>query len=94
MIYVDDARIPATVGLYESKWSHLMAFPPDRDELIAFGKKIGLKPEWMQKDNNNILRHFDITDRMRNVAIARGATEITARELAIKVNECIKNNQP
>lgn len=47
------------------------------EELIAFAKKIALRPEWIQR---NSIVHFDLNYNKRQRAIAAGAVEITSRE--------------
>jgi len=79
MIYVDNNRIKARVGNLCRTWSHLFAWPPDEQKLIKFAKKLGLKPEWIQKPGT-IKAHFDVTENMRRKAISLGATHMNARE--------------
>ena len=45
-VYVDDARIPARVGRWDSSWSHL--FADTQDELHAFAARLGLRRSWFQ----------------------------------------------
>jgi hypothetical protein len=80
-VYVDDMNLPAdvpngnrTVG---GKWSHL--FADTEAELIAFARKIGLKPEWIQREGTHRV-HFDVTAGKRQQAIAEGATALTMHE--------------
>lgn len=78
-VYVDDAYIPAAVSnhgrLHRSRWCHLMA--DDVDELLAFGKTIGLQPAWLQRSRSGV--HFDVTEAKRRQAVAAGAVEISVR---------------
>ncbi len=88
-VYVDNARIPATVGRIRGRWSHLTADTPD--ELRAFAARIGLKPEWFQARCKHgtcptvggVCRHFhfDVVDFKRTEAIAAGAKPIDLREM-------------
>lgn len=83
-VYVDDARIPATVGRIKGRWSHL--FADSQDELHAFAQSIGLKRAWFQPGKPiggkpSRLWHYDVTDSVRARAIAAGARAINIREL-------------
>ncbi len=75
-VYVDDARIPAKVGKLERCWSHLMADTPE--ELHAFAAQLGLKRSWFQ--DHRPFWHYDVTDGMRQRALALGAQPVTSRE--------------
>jgi hypothetical protein len=44
-------------------------------ELVAFAKRIGLKPEWIQKPGTTH-EHFDLTERRRAAALKAGAHEV------------------
>jgi hypothetical protein len=79
-IYVDDYRVEATVNGIKSRWSHLMAWPPDKEELLAFGEKIGLKKEWLQYPEKPARTHFDVTENKRALAIEHGAQQIRAQD--------------
>ncbi len=48
------------------------------DELIAFAKRIGLRPEWIQRKS---LVHFDLTPNKRAQAVRAGAKEVTTAEM-------------
>lgn len=85
-VYVDSARIPATVGGHRSRWSHLTA--DTIEELTAFGARIGLKAVWFQTckrkcgpDDGCVHWHYDVTDSKRAEAVAAGAVEIDMRQL-------------
>ncbi len=78
-VYVDDlkhwpnAKIPGW-------WCHLMA--DTHQELIDFAVSIGLKQSWIQHKGRHT-EHFDLRGkRMRDRAIAAGATPISGREMA------------
>lgn len=73
-VYVDDMRRQATVGRVTARWSHLTA--DTREELLAFARAIGLRPEWRQAWDTRRF-HFDVTDQRRRAAIAHGAEEIS-----------------
>lgn len=76
MIYVDDAKNK----FGRSKMCHLFSWPPNansRRSLAEFADKLGLKPEWVHYTSNMSLRHFDITQGKRQLAIQLGAESIT-----------------
>jgi hypothetical protein len=60
-----------------NEWCHLMS-DKSVDELLAFAKKLGLKPEWFQDKKG--FPHFDLTEKKRAQAIRKGAVEITNYE--------------
>lgn len=80
MIYVDNLLMPAKIGNIRSRWSHLIAFPKNDAELIAFGQSIGLKASWLQRYGYTGT-HFDVTESMREKAIHAGAVEVSVRGL-------------
>lgn len=84
MIYVDDAYLKARIGNVQvtREWCHLVAFPPNEEELVEFGKKIGLRKEWLQRGT---WVHFDVTPRKKQLAIRHGAIPIESRKLAKKM---------
>lgn len=53
-------------------------FADDEQELIAFARRIGLKPAWIQRKS---LVHFDLTPNKRAAAVRAGAKEVTAGEM-------------
>lgn len=69
-VYVDNAYIPHNGKV----WCHLMA--DSLEELHTFADAIGLKRSWFQTGN-----HYDVTQAMRNKAVARGAVQVTSRDL-------------
>lgn len=91
-VYVDDAGIPATVGPYKSRWSHLTA--DTREELHEFAARLGLRREWFQDPAAPGRKpfparpgspaaeswHYDVTAAKRAQAIRLGAQSITWRE--------------
>jgi hypothetical protein len=77
-VYVDNARIPARVGGFEGRWSHLTA--DTKDELFVFAAKLGLAPLWLQ-DKGDGRWHFDVVDTVRERAIRLGAKPIDIREM-------------
>jgi hypothetical protein len=80
-VYVDDWRQPATVGPVTARWSHLTA--DTTDELHLFAAALGMRRAWFQEHPHDPLRHhYDVTDRLRDEAIARGAVPLTWRQAA------------
>ena len=84
-VYVDSARIPATVGRRHGHWSHLTA--DTQDELHAFAERLGLRRAWFQAGKSYSGRpsvgwHYDVTDDLRAQALALGAQPVTMRDLA------------
>jgi hypothetical protein len=59
------------------QWSHCMA--DTEEELLAFGAKIGLRSDWLQR-GATADAHFDLTPGKRKLAVARGAIELTRAE--------------
>ncbi|GAA4522453.1 hypothetical protein GCM10023191_101690 [Actinoallomurus oryzae] len=82
-VYVDDARIPATVGTLTANWSHL--FADTQAELHEFAAGIGLQRAWFQPgtaygDRPSPYWNYAVTDNKRRQAIRAGAQSVTARE--------------
>jgi hypothetical protein len=78
-VYVDDWRQWARVGPVEARWSHLTA--DSDEELHAFAARLGLRRAWFQDHHRDVTRHhYDVTDAVRDEAIAAGATAVTWRE--------------
>lgn len=78
-VYIDDARIPATVGRWTARWSHLTA--DTKDELHEFADRLGLRRAWFQ-DKPNGAWHYDVSDEVRARAILLGATQVTWERLS------------
>lgn len=85
-VYVDNARIPATVQHIKGRWSHLVSDAPE-EELHAFAASIGLRRSWYQgqcrygKCDPCPHGHYDVTDSKRDEALAAGAQAIDIRDL-------------
>lgn len=58
-------------------WYHLTS-DESRDELLAFGDRIGLQRKWFQDGDHP---HFDIVDSFRRIAIRHGARPASMREI-------------
>lgn len=79
-VYVDDYRVPASVGRLSGRWSHLFAGPDDDiAELHAFAERIGLRRSWFQAKGWP-RDHYDVTESKRQEAIRAGAVPVTWRE--------------
>lgn len=74
-VYIDDCRNP----LGRMKMAHMVADTPD--ELHAMAAAIGLRREWFQADAST--PHYDVSLARRREAVARGAVEVTRRELVM-----------
>lgn len=69
-ILVDDAIWPWRGRM----WAHLIS-DTSVDELHAFARRLGIPERAFQGD------HYDVTDELRDCAIAEGARPVTAREI-------------
>ena len=87
-VYVDNARIPATVGRLHGRWSHLTA--DTKEELHAFAERIGLQRRWFQTCKRSAVCqpaercrhwHYDVTDAKRDEALRAGAVAVNIREM-------------
>lgn len=87
-VYVDAARIPATVGRIRTRWSHLTA--DTHDELHEFAERIGLRRSWFQGRCKTRCApvgqpcphwHYDVTESVRARALTLGAEEIDLHRL-------------
>lgn len=90
-VYVDDVRIPATVGRFTAKWSHLTA--DTREELHEFAARLGLRRSHFQDPVVNGKPratpgtraaenwHYDVTESKRQQAIRLGAVPVPWRDL-------------
>jgi hypothetical protein len=90
-VYVDDARIPARVGKFNARWSHLIA--DTKEELHEFAERLGLKRSYFQdpvvsgKPKAQLGTrhaenwHYDVTESKRQMALELGAVAVTFREL-------------
>ena len=94
-IYVDNLNLRAAVKngskTHTSRWCHLMTDSSDA-ELVAFAKRIGLKPQWLQ-DPGTFTSHFDVTETKRRAAVEAGAIEISWRDLGALL-ECRRMGLP
>lgn len=71
-VYVDDMRRPAQLTGRPARWSHLMADGPfAHEQLMQAALDLGLREEWLQHEGTH-REHFDVTETVRQEAIARG----------------------
>lgn len=92
-VYVDNAKILATVGRIRARWSHLTA--DSKQELFEFAERLGLGAEWFQTCKTRcgpagaecVHWHFDVTSFKRTQAVAIGAVEIDMRQLGAIISE-------
>jgi hypothetical protein len=71
-VYVDDMRRPARLTGRPARWSHLMA--DTHDQLMQAALDLGLRDEWIQHEGTH-REHFDVTETVRQRAIAAGIAE-------------------
>lgn len=93
-VYVDNFRVPATVGRVRGRWSHLTADTPQ--ELHSFADAIGLRRSWFQArckhgacpSVEGVCAHFhyDVVDAKRAEAIAAGATAVALAEFGALIS--------
>lgn len=76
-VYVDCARIPAKLGRWPARWSHLVA--DSGEELHNFAALLGLRREWFQEHSR--IPHYDLTDAKRKEALAAGALPVSSRDI-------------
>lgn len=80
-LYVDDMRRPARVGRVSGRWSHLFTDQDDQAELHDFAARLGLRRSWFQGAQWAVTHpwrcHYDVTDSVRERALAAGALPIT-----------------
>lgn len=81
-IYVDPSIWPFRGQMY----CHMMTDGPV-EELHRFADKIGLRRSWFQ--NKPGIPHYDLSPRKRKIAVAKGAVEVTGREM---VEKCIRKS--
>lgn len=88
MIYVDDMRLPATVGRITSRWSHLFS-DIGREELNEFADRLGLSRAWIQDKTKFV--HYDVTESMRLKAISLGAESVSWRHSADVISKQLES---
>jgi hypothetical protein len=82
-ILVDDAIWPWRGRV----WAHLVS-DTSIDELHAFAERLGIPRRAFQGD------HYDVTDELRDCAIAEGARAVTAREIVLALRTAGLRTRP
>ena len=75
MVFVDKIADYGSRG----KWCHMVS-DTSTEELLAFARQIGLKPEWIQK-RGTLHEHFDLYPTKRELALKFGAEEVSYQGL-------------
>lgn len=57
---------------------HMFTDSLDLEELHAFAQQLGMKRAWFQP--HKVAPHYDLTERRRNDALARGAVPVDRRQ--------------
>lgn len=73
-----------------SRYPYLMTSDESFEELLEFGKRLGLRRDWMQHGDG--MPHFRITDRKRDKAIQLGAIKASIKEIAAAASRIAKNS--
>lgn len=82
-VYVDSLK-PC---LMSSKWRHRESahlFADTEEELLGFGRRIGLKASWLQRGS---MIHFDVTGPARRRAVLNGAVEVDNKFVADRIRQ-------
>jgi hypothetical protein len=58
-------------------------FADTLEELLAFGRQVGLKDRWLQGEAKDF-PHYDLVASRRSLAVDAGAIELSAREAVAK----------
>jgi hypothetical protein len=82
-ILVDGAHWPWRGRL----WAHLVS-DTSLDELHAFARRLGLPERAFQGD------HYDVTDELRDCAIAEGARPVDSRTLVVALRSAGLRKRP
>ena len=96
MIYVDPIKIypgfhiKVDAKRYGAGWCHLTT-DNNNQKLHDFAKKIGLQRTWFQEHSS--MPHYDLTPRLRNVAIENGARMVTSAEMVQKCSLIINRKK-
>lgn len=79
-VYIDP--LAACIPNRHWRWTESChMFADTVEELHVFARRIGLRREWFQPDNER-LPHYDLHRNRRSLAVAHGAVQVTRRELA------------
>lgn len=86
MIIIDK---PQQLGWFYGRSSHLMSTLPGEAgsaELLAFAKRLGMNPKWLQNAGTET-EHFDVTVRRGEEAVRLGARVVDKYELVAAIRE-------
>ncbi|ENZ74948.1 MULTISPECIES: DUF4031 domain-containing protein [Ralstonia] len=81
-VYVDDMHLTELGRYGRMKMCHMLA--DSTEELLGMARRIGVNPKWIQKAGTE-REHFDIATSKREIAVTRGAVEITMRQASAMV---------
>lgn len=81
MIYVDEAKWKKPNG--KVSYCHLVA--DSLDELHDFAKKINVGSHFFH--SSSTLKHYDLSEKNRSIAIQNGAQEISSKDLVRKAKK-------
>lgn len=82
-VYVDPPFVQASQNAIAyrvgSRWGHVWChcWADSLEELVEFGDKIGMRPEWLQERRR--FPHFDLVPSKRRLALRHGAVEMTIK---------------
>lgn len=77
---VDEVRVWGFGPKVFARGSCHLTTDGDLEELHAFAESLGMRREWFQE--HRLAPHYDLTPHHRELALARGATFVTARAQA------------
>lgn len=81
-VYIDDMHLHPAGQLGRMKMSHMIA--DSSVELLTMADRIGLNRRWLQYPGS-AKEHFDVSLAYRQLAVERGAIEVTMRQMAAMV---------
>ena len=87
MLFVDGLqRTPETTPTVKWRFARFCHLVSDTslEELVGFGRRLGLKPEWLQYSKGGV-PHFDLTSSLRETAVKAGATELVPHSFKEKM---------
>lgn len=88
-VYVDQLMMHGLTIRGRSVLScHMFTDDHTLEALKKISKKIGLRKRWMHK-REGMISHYDITQRIRDLAVLSGAVELTSKQ-AVEIIKEIK----
>lgn len=95
-VYVDDLvpnvstdpRARRVGARHGHEWCHLWA--DTREELLAFAKRLGMRPAWIQSSRRGLI-HFDLVPPRRAAAIRLGAIPLD-RHAAVECQRRVRES--